>query len=465
MPEGNPQFGEVWTTQAIQDTGNRNVIGVVADVTDQMVTLVSLTGNRVRLPGNRLFGWRFSHAMPTNVPQCSRRGCANLGFLRYSHHDHNEYVCPRHLPMGIIAEVVRQRDEYTMNRQANPFVCNCLHCPNQDIVEDLHLNQLPVGQWGLWTCLMCGYRWAVIGSAPHGVPPQWYHDTLTEMLRQLGTHGFDVIAVETTAVIATSLPPEAHYGPGLTATTRETLPVPESAILVRLSMRTRQQAPTSQRVRPVQRLGGQPNRIGAGSGPNPQITEEAYERFYRQQDVAPSIDLHREMPIPRIRRPRPELELPEEVQEQEALVAVPDGSRWTQRASGNVIEVERVVRSQDGEAVVRYRRMTDDPINPTMSMLRRDFLQNHTPFILPDSTSPGTPLPIDVASGDEWESSNGDIIIIATVDPKREIVQAEERTSKRRRMIAFVEFTNGRWRKIVRRTAYDRLMQSDDEDL
>ena len=52
-------------------------------------------------------------------------------------------------------------------------------------------------------------------------------------------------------------------------------------------------------------------------------------------------------------------------------------------------------------------------------------------------------------------------ISIIAVDHKKEVVHVEELESKRKRTISFSEFIQKRWRKVVRKTAYQWLLDGD----
>jgi hypothetical protein len=119
------------------------------------------------------------------------------------------------------------------------------------------------------------------------------------------------------------------------------------------------------------------------------------------------------------------------------------------------------------DTVVTYNRPADDPdrrFRSKLNMLRKDFLKFHRPYEPTQDNPPSEPLVVvDICDGDEWESVNGDSVRVVSVNPRKTTAVVED-SAKRRREVPFKELASGRWRKIVRRTAYERLLD-DNEDL
>lgn len=145
-----------------------------------------------------------------------------------------------------------------------------------------------------------------------------------------------------------------------------------------------------------------------------------------------------------------------------AETSVEKESVWVQRASGDLMVVLDFIKAQDGSDAISFRRSAAEDIEPAVTMTRRDFLMHHRPFITAAEVeaSPTKP-PIEVTIDEEWECQDGSGMIVTQVDFRREFVYGEDLKTKRRRQIPFTQFMAGRWRKIVRRSIYDRLRKPE----
>jgi hypothetical protein len=131
---------------------------------------------------------------------------------------------------------------------------------------------------------------------------------------------------------------------------------------------------------------------------------------------------------------------------------IPENSRWIHKGRGQVVEVVKVEN-----AAVTFRSEEQ-----SFRMVHTDFLHFHRPFTLDNGPSPQSfPLP-DLAPGDEWTSVEGTVVIVS-VDSKREQVSVKwAHGSQRTARLNLRDFATDKWRKIVRKTAFQRLLDEDD---
>ncbi len=117
-----------------------------------------------------------------------------------------------------------------------------------------------------------------------------------------------------------------------------------------------------------------------------------------------------------------------------------------------------------GMDAIVFRRASgshEDMPEPHSTMLYADFVNHHRPWARKDEGPAGLPEVFPVP-GEEWEHVNDHTAIeITVIDAAREVVHVVERKAKRRRSIPLREFSSPSWRKIVRRTSFEHLM--DDE--
>jgi len=469
MPSGNPQFGETWV---IRDTSGRETPGFIADVNEQIITLVSLTGTRFRVaPARMMMTWRYSRAMHTgNLNLCQREGCANYAFLSYQREEGPAIqVCPRHIPMGVHAAIIDRADQGTTREPLRAFPCP--NCSNRDTIEDLRYPT--VSRASFHGCIMCSYRWALIDPSGEYATPglasgSWYVATINTVFGLVRQYMVEPIELRVGGdawpiLCGAGLVQGTRYMETMNASLDDTFAQPAApsfGIIVRL--RGEPTAPRPGPPRPIQRLGGQPS---STMGNSPNTMRAVFDSLYsgRGQALPELSDIVRSS-----RRPNSsfaELGAPVE-SEDEHLTPIPENSRWTQRKSGLLLEVVRCERTTDRSLMIVFRALSDVNTAHTYRMLHRDFLRHHRPYeetVLPVRDIPAPNVIVLV--GEEWESANGESIIIYSIDAKREMVQVEEPVSKRRRQIGLVEFAGAQWRKVVRKTAYDRLNADDEGSL
>jgi hypothetical protein len=127
-------------------------------------------------------------------------------------------------------------------------------------------------------------------------------------------------------------------------------------------------------------------------------------------------------------------------------------SKWLHKGTGVIVEVVSV-----RDAAVSFRQ-EDQRFN----MLLDDFLSLHRPYVLGSLDSiPIEPIDIPLTTDAEYLSAEGTVRIVS-VDSKRELVTVTWDDGRKRAPLSLREFATSKWRKIERRTAYQRIL--DDED-
>jgi hypothetical protein len=229
--------------------------------------------------------------------------------------------------------------------------------------------------------------------------------------------------------------------------------------------------------RPVHRLGGTPNRggvVGSAINPvrpapgptNPVLYRppgledgQAAEVLHRLRDQNQTLPV---VPQAFVKTPVTETPLPE--------IPVVRDSLWVQRASGEIVVVVDILRAQDGSDVISFHRSTAEETEPSVSMTRQDFLVHHRLYV--SSSDKETQLAeikkqlpkIAVSPNEEWGCTDGSGILVTEVDFRKEAVYGNDVRTGKRRQIPFSQFAMaGQWRKIVRRSIYERIRQPDFE--
>jgi ribosomal protein L37AE/L43A len=139
------------------------------------------------------------------------------------------------------------------------------------------------------------------------------------------------------------------------------------------------------------------------------------------------------------------------------------GSRWVNRSTGDVVEIVKLGRSaadayEEPEPVVHVKKVSDD-LEPGAVILQRDFETMFRPFQHASSRR-DTETVVEVLKDEEWEHiETRDVVKIDSVDTKRNLVIII--TKEKRKSVPMRDFVEKKWRKIVRRTAYDRLLEDD----
>ena len=487
MPTGAPQFGEVWTTTDVMS--GRIMQGIIADVSPTRVLFVSLSGNRVAVSLSRLeINWNFVQGSPRrDLPPCERVGCTQSGMIEYSRFDRSIQTCPRHAPMGTTCRI-------TANYQAPPeprgtirsgYGCRstpCLTCADRNPAEDVRDPSLFPQR--LWQCTSCNSRWLTIPQLPEDSDNTFRISTLVA-----GFLSHNLVGALDSVVVLSQFSWESltlvdYPGP----ITMEPIPqfeigglgvmaylnplvLPESYqehfhAIVRL--RSDIHLPPN---RPVQRLGGAPNRSWLPRSvrenpPSPPERGITLEVPSYASDVlgAVSSALHQ-------LRDRDRAERDDVLEDPKPNAIIEKGSQWVHRDTASVITVTNVIDIEDGSEAIGFRQDIGGGILvPTMTMLRADFLTNYLPQPEedPEASQPGPP-PFKIAVEEEWEClSDGSCIIVTEVDFRKENVFGEDTTTKKPRKIPLSLFLKKRWRKVVRRSVYDLIRNpnagSEEED-
>jgi hypothetical protein len=222
--------------------------------------------------------------------------------------------------------------------------------------------------------------------------------------------------------------------------------------------------------RPVTRLGGSPNRGGVvGSQRNPvrpapipvdpmiyrpptgtvdagnHAVASALHRLRREDErfrVPAPADIFEARPI---ETPIPEIPIDRE-------------SVWVARIGGDTVRVIGILRAIDGSDVISFRSNRGEEEAPGVTMSRRDFLTYHRAYVSPSEgeTVSKTP-PIEIVIDEEWACQDGSSLRVTQVDFRKEIVHGDDLKTRKHRQIPFTQFLAGRWRKIIRRSVYDRI--------
>lgn len=452
MPNGNPLVGEVWETT---DPTGRAVRGVLSDITRDIITLVSFTGNRFRLPPPRLTSsWQFSQAPPPTGLRCTRRGCGHPGILTFQRGALTEWVCPRHLPVGVHATLTTE-SLGTPRAQPGPppqvgAAVHCLGCGSLDPVEDIRVRLPPLTS--LWICHRCGARWCLIFEREAGGDPQAIFDTLNDLRVSLSVENYHIEEITTFPRIWRIFDE---------VVIREAGTHGRDDLLVYAGLPIRNN-PTFTGNHPLHTV----LRLALGGGPE--------LRPLRAIQPAP-VRVTPQNQVDRVDRPLVQtipstVTLPIDA----ALVSPMDtnnlladmlptpfvsvGTRWADRKSGSIVEVSRMGKSSEGEPVVHFRHISDD-VEASTILLLVDF-EEHFKSIYPE-TSAREEAVVEVLKDEEWEHiESGETVTIDSVDTKRNLVVVQS-SKTRRRSVRMAEFVDGKWRRIVRRTAFARILEDD----
>jgi len=476
VPSGDPQVCELWETT--DPFTGRTARAVVAELAPNVITLVSMTGNRTRVPANRIDLWRFVQAAPTHGMGCSRRGCRLAGVFRMDRDATPEWVCPRHMPIGTSATL--DMSEHPGAAEVPQPIVND-GCPACD--DRATSNVTRNGTFHVWSCSKCSYQWGTVAEPPGTHTDEWFWDTMIELRTYMEANLIPIRRIDVTPqvwghfyrthereVIGGPLGARAFQGVPIHVVTG-----PESLHSIAIQSRDVGRVSTS----PVSRLGGAPGRPAPSThnallelvrGPQEALREEVeLGRRNLNGDILPvrSGVVYTSNPpsFPRNPPVAPSVPVPEPPEVDGEALGIPTArSLWVNRATGDLVEVTgRPSTSYGGEAVTfRRASATDDGIpEQRNTMLYADFMNLHRAWSIVEGDAPSVPEVLPV-SGDEWEHlTDKTEIEVVTVDVAREIVHVVDRKVKRRRSIPLRDFASGIWRKVVRRTAFEHLM--DDE--
>ena len=506
MPVDDPAVGEVWETT---DATGRTVRGILADVTATIVTLVSFTGNRFRISAGRMAGWHFIQAPPNTGMRCTRSGCNQPGILRYTRGPETIWTCPRHLPVGVQAQLTTE--SIGVNRPTPPVPApapaavnrSCLSCGSVDPVEDVSITLPPTSV--LWRCNLCNARWVIVDMT--GVVVQAFGNDESSVIRQILDDTRVQLLAENYRIeeIQTADPRfqqmfDFHHHTGSilepgrtgyldTVTLYAGIPVralhdangPTPSIRLRLAGGPEFRAP----VRPARQMLGPlvPNVEG--------LPVSGVTRF---NDIV----LQRTLPAPTpvgvtagayvvgdphfvgVIPPRQDYPFrvsPEEtvalrqrlndhglgalLEEMAPTPFVTKGSQWRNGSTGDIVVVDRLGQSTESpETVVHFRRVSDD-MKTGMVLLQRDFETMFKPYTQERLYAKEDKSSVEVLKDEEWEHvESGITVIVESVDLKRNLIVVEGKG--KRQSLPILDFQKGKWKRLIRRTAYDRLLEDEE---
>jgi len=466
MPNGNPLVGEVWETT---DPTGRTIRGIVADVVPNVLTLVSFTGNRFRIaPTGMTNSWRYVQAPPPTALRCSRRGCGQPGILRFVRGQQIDWVCPRHLPVGVHATLTHEslgpvRPNETRSAPPPPGVVDaeftevvpmrCSQCHNPDPVEDHRIDLLP--NCSLWICHRCNARWCVLfgleAFTNNEASEQRLRNIVDDLRVALALENYSVEQITTTPRILGIFERFAEAGiPGCSVAGINIRWSPEFGVVnqpntvFRMELRggpEHRAAPRS--ALPRLALFGEPrprlDEMGASLAPSDvSMSTSSLVPIAQESQAAEHELLDNMAPIP----------------------FVSTGTRWVNRGTGEIVEVVRLGSSTDGnEPVVHFKRVSDS-LEANMVLLQRDFDSMFRSFASTQPNNRAHEPVVEILKDEEWEHvESGEVVKIDTVDTKRNLVTVIAK--ERRRSVPMADFVNAKWRKIVRKTAFARIMEDE----
>lgn len=137
------------------------------------------------------------------------------------------------------------------------------------------------------------------------------------------------------------------------------------------------------------------------------------------------------------------------------------GTRWVNSSTGDIVEVAYLGRSTEipHEPVIHFRRVSDD-MEVNQLLLQRDFETMFRPYTQETTPKNRPEAVVEVLKDEEWEHvESGEVVRIESVDTKRNLVIVVAK--ERRKSVPMLDFVNAKWRRIVRKTAFERLMEDD----
>jgi len=426
MPFNDPRVGELWE---MRDIEGRAVRGVVADVSPASVTMVSLTGNRSRVaPRSLSLAWNYVSAAPRTAYNCARRGCDLRAIFRYYRGRSPEYACARHLPVGIRSEILP--DQPDAPGQPSLEVTSPAPCPQCNNLEPIEVLpdpnasglDLPPPEASEWTCPLCSARWILIVTRPDvDYGANWQITALTHARNRAARQGREVVSVQTGVSTFSAIVMAENLGSdvGNTAVLWGNVPLTWSLPLpgvpgawMRLQLR-------SQAVMRRPR-----ERIPTANDSMLQLLRNASEEVVAPMDER---EIHR--------------------------VIIP-GTRWVHKGQGQTVEIMGV---ENGAVAFRADEQS-------FRMTVEDFLAFHRPFAMDSGASPPPTMPLpEIAPGEEWTSIEGTVTIV-DVNSKREQVSVRwAHGSQKTSRLDLRAFAGDKWRRVVRKTAFQRIMDEDED--
>ena len=473
MPDGNPLVSEVWE---MQDGTGRAVRGVVSEIAPNVITLVSFTGNRFRIsPTGLVGGWHFVQPPPPTALRCNRPSCNLPGTMRFQRGTSPEWVCPRHLPVGVQASLTTESLGVPTTPQAAPVLTSiCPGCQlNIEAIEDIRLSTTDVQAWH---CPACNTRWATLagegGQADTSrimTAVEGFSVRVRDVYMRISMLEADLAGL--TYLLNGTTEPSSEGSlsggfQGVPVQMHQSLP---AGVLIRFRLTG---TPTFQEPPAVSNAVTQWTRVGATSGNGVSeavahaLRTDREERAPRSYDTL--ISAVGTTPVGQVAYST-YTAMPERSPEEVSWVAgqttavspyVHVGQRWTM--SGDLIEVTRINQTDDQSAMMVHFKRVADGIESSTALLINDFLSYCRPYVL-KSSEPVAPPTIVVLKDEEWEHrESGEVVVIDYLDSKRDLVIVVPKNGKPK-SVPFYEFANAKWRKIIRRTSYDRILELEDD--
>lgn len=428
----------------MRDPSGRETRGVVAEVTPSQVTLVSMTGTRTRLsPTSFGLTWLFTQAAPRTGLGCARRSCPETAVFRTRKDALDEYVCPRHLPVGLQAELLTDVPEGLVANRSHIEVI-CPSCASPDPTEDHALPRPERAPWSWWTCHLCSRAWVTISAPPEDVVgPQargrWYQAQILSAVDVANTLGsVERIEAGRGAYGDVSGVPNTDPAKFQTSSVRLILEIEPANIHLVLNARPTRLARERAHMG-VQRLGGRPNRPSVEQAPGSNVVP------IRPRVTAP-------VSRPRVAEPPPIQESappPPPSRDELTRQLVPIGSQWRRISTSETVIVDEHFKREDGTDMIAVHKIGDRlPSMHAVSLFVTAFVPSSSDVAEEER------LFTEIRVNDEWRGVDGVEVVVQSKQDKRRTVTVAL-PSGSTRTLAMSDFRD--MRRIVRRTAYERL--------
>jgi hypothetical protein len=486
MPDQTPTRGETWE---MRDNLGRSTRGIVAEVTQNIITLVALTGARIKVPASRLpQQWVFVASPPKTTLLCNR--CKDPGILRYQRGTSPDFVCAKHAPVGVILSMHTPGEPVAERAPAPKNIIVCPHCGNADPVEDDRLGRLEQGQFGWWTCTLCSSRWGLIAepAADTDNRGRWYGAALADLYQTMLEHNADMTRIDLSRsawialagayrrnevplmLVNENVNPDSGFAVGsmFEVPLHMVASLSDGSVLVRAPNAPAGSAIAPSR-RPVQKIGGIGNRSWADEPlpSRPPVLLDRHVAIEQRRQIVASLP-PREAPV-RVHsiQGTPVPLAPMSIMNV-AVKKPREGDRYFQRRTGNAVTIERVEDSDNGWSVaIRQDSYTGNTVGQSPFILwMNDFLQDFVPFAESMHSAPPPIVPSNVvlAIDEEWYSYEfNEYVRILSTDYRSMIAVVRGGSTGKTRNIHVDDFAvESKFKKIVRTTVHQRLMGDDD---
>lgn len=488
MPQNDPAVGEIWETRVHDETRRAVIVGIDRQLSAArfIVEIHIATADRTRANmflQTFMENWRF-HSPPQRVPPVCAEGCGRMAWFRYPMENSvlDRAVCEEHIPIGARALLYDEMGEMPEAREPR---IQCPVCANQATFRWFNQNRVSV-------CDACSFVW--FGTAWDGLNWGGFEERVrsgllgirglnfTPRLIVVGRQFFDYLRARVTPpgspvsgpfsatadIGLCGLPVETAYGMGPWELRIEILR-PRAPEALGRSQPVGRISTAVTAPRGIQRLGGAPAQTTVRD-------PRAEHLEYRAAPVAnwtqPSVPTNIQDALDTLRRMAPETqEWPETFAEarrarldaarEERLRDGPVvplapnqptiGQIWRHKAGGHLISIEAVGRADDGDIYIKFAR-ADLGVS---SMLLTDFSEWYT---REDEAPP------PCAVGEEWYFTDGVVYEILAVERLRGIWTVSgkcHKTGKIEKILGSSPFTLGQWKKLMRVSAFNRILDDD----